>query len=106
MSNGNLKSSLDKYPDFYQKVWKVTCSIPCGEIRSYEWVASRAGKPSASRAAGNALSRNPFPGIIPCHRIIMKNGNTGNYFMGRKLKECLLIKEKNNRLDKNGNLPA
>ena len=84
----------------------MTCSIPYGEKRTYEWVAARLGKPYATRAVGNALSKNPFPGIIPCHRVIKKNGNMGNYFMGGFLKACLILKESSNRLNKNGNLPA
>ena len=85
---------LGSYSDFLRKVLAVTAKIPYGETRSYQWVASKIGDPKSSRAVGQALARNPIPGIIPCHRVIRKDGNAGNYFLGRALKESLLMKEK------------
>jgi methylated-DNA-[protein]-cysteine S-methyltransferase len=88
-----VKRILNNYPVFYQRVWEVTAAIPFGETRSYQWVASKAGNQRASRAVGRAMADNPLPGIIPCHRVINKNGNTGNYFMGSMLKKILIKRE-------------
>ena len=66
-----------------------------GETRSYKWVAERIGKPTAVRAVGQALRKNPYPLLIPCHRVIKSDGTTGGYagkFDGRK--ETLLAKER------------
>ncbi|MBD3379846.1 MAG: methylated-DNA--[protein]-cysteine S-methyltransferase [Candidatus Omnitrophica bacterium] len=64
---------------FQKKVLLATMEIPEGETRTYAWVASRAGHPGASRAAGNALARNPFPPYVPCHRVIASGGSLGGY---------------------------
>ena len=93
MQDDLINKTLSNYSVFYQKVWKITATIPCGETRSYQWVSSKTGNPSSSRAVGRALSENPLPGVIPCHRVIRKNGDAGNYFMGSKLKESLIVRE-------------
>src|SRR5262245_46434710 len=55
---------------FEQKVWKVLRTIPYGEVKSYQWVAERAGSPLAVRAVGQANRKNPLPIFVPCHRVI------------------------------------
>ena len=93
-----IKKALISYSVFYQKVWKITATIPYGETRSYQWVASKAGNPKSSRAVGRALAENPLPGVIPCHRVIKKkNGVAGNYYLGSKLKESLIMRENADR---------
>ena len=54
-------------------------TIPLGETRTYAWVAGKIGRPGAARAVGTALRKNPFPLIIPCHRVIKSNGQLGKY---------------------------
>ncbi|MEW6481741.1 MAG: MGMT family protein [bacterium] len=82
-----------KLTPFQKRVYKAVLSIPKGETRTYEWVAQRIGNPKAARAVGNALSKNPCPIIIPCHRIIRKNGKLGGYIRGKEEKMALLKKE-------------
>ena len=78
---------------FEKKVYKALLFIPEGEVKSYEWLAKKIGNPKAARAVGNALNKNPFPGIIPCHRIIRKDGSIGGFAKGTALKKKLLARE-------------
>lgn len=78
---------------FEKKVYTVVKKIPFGEVRSYAWVAEKIGKPGASRAVGNALNKNPFPIIVPCHRVVHSNGFIGEYAFGQDLKKKLLETE-------------
>ncbi len=87
---------LSSASEFQRKVWHATRLIPYGETRSYIWVAERAGNPRASRAAGQALGRNPFPIIIPCHRVIAGNGGMGGFTGGIEMKMRLLALESSN----------
>ncbi len=68
--------------EMQQAVWNVIASIPYGETISYTELAKRAGKPSAVRAAASACGKNPIPLIIPCHRIIGKDGGLGGFSLG------------------------
>ncbi len=78
--------------EYQRRVWSVVASIPCGETRSYSWVAERAG--GSPRAVGQALARNPFPLIIPCHRVVGKDGSLTGYAGGLELKRRLLEMER------------
>ena len=64
---------------FEMAVLGATLAIPFGETRSYAWVAKAIGKPGAVRAVGSALRKNPWPLIIPCHRVIKSDGSIGRY---------------------------
>ncbi len=75
---------------FARKVYKVVLSIPLGEVRTYKWVAQKAGNSRAARAVGTILKKNPFPVIIPCHRVIKSNNISGGYVFGEKRKKELL----------------
>jgi len=75
---------------FQKKVWKALKKIPYGETRSYEWVAREISRPKACRAVGNAVGANPFPIVIPCHRVIRKDGRLGGYGYGAAMKKKLL----------------
>jgi len=75
---------------FQREVWKATRLIPCGETRSYTWVAEQLKKPEAVRAVGQALGRNPLPVIIPCHRVLASNGGLGGFSGGLEMKRFLL----------------
>ena len=65
--------------DFEWAVLRAAMEIPLGETRSYQWVAQRIGRPRAVRAVGQALRKNPYPVIIPCHRVIRSDGKLGGY---------------------------
>ena len=80
---------------FEQAAWYAARSIPYGEVRSYAWVAERIGKPRAYRAVGGAMSRNRFPIIVPCHRVIASDGSLGGFGGGLRLKQRLIDMEKN-----------
>lgn len=80
--------------EFERKVLRVTLSIPFGQLRTYRWVAEKAGRPKAYRAAANALNKNPYPLIIPCHRVIKSCGDIGGYSCGREEKRKLIKLEK------------
>ena len=64
---------------FFSAAWDACRSIPPGETRSYQWLAEAAGNPKASRAAGQAMARNPVPLVIPCHRVVGSNGSLHGY---------------------------
>ncbi|HZA60589.1 MAG TPA: methylated-DNA--[protein]-cysteine S-methyltransferase [Actinomycetota bacterium] len=78
---------------FSRRVLRATARIPFGDVRTYAQVASRAGSPRASRAAGNALGANPVPIVVPCHRVVHSGGGLGGYTGGLDRKEYLLALE-------------
>jgi O-6-methylguanine DNA methyltransferase len=75
---------------FQQEVWLKTREIPRGETRSYAWVAEQIGRHRAVRAVGQALGANPFPIIVPCHRVIASDGGLHGFGGGLTMKESLL----------------
>ena len=75
---------------FGRRVLRATAAIPFGQTLSYREVATAAGNPAASRAAGNALGRNPIPIVIPCHRVLHSGGGLGGYTGGLDRKVRLL----------------
>ena len=80
--------------EFQKKVWKALMSIPYGETRSYGEIAKQIGKEKAVRAVGGANHVNPISIVIPCHRVIGKNGSLTGYGGGLKIKETLLTLER------------
>lgn len=86
----SLKLCMKELTLFEKKVYTVVKKIPLGEVKTYAWVAKMAGRPAAARAAGNALNKNPFPVIVPCHRVVHSDGSVGEYAFGRDLKTKLL----------------
>jgi methylated-DNA-[protein]-cysteine S-methyltransferase len=80
---------------FTRKVYRVVLSIPLGEVRTYKWVAKKAGNPRAYRAVGQILKNNPCPLIIPCHRVVKSNNKIGGYVFGVKAKKSILDLERN-----------
>ena len=83
-----------KGTEFQLKVWNALLEIPYGETRSYQQIAQRIGHPKALRAVGGACNRNPIGIIVPCHRVIGKNGKLTGYAGGLFYKELLLNHEK------------
>ena len=65
--------------EFQNLVWKEISRIPYGQTKSYKDIAVRIGHPNSSRAVANACGKNPYPIIIPCHRVICSNGKLGGY---------------------------
>ena len=95
--NYAVKVSLmrkDKLTSFERQVLKAALRIPLGQTRSYQWIAKAIRKPKAVRAVGQALKKNPFPILVPCHRIIRADGSLGGYAGGQKKKRKLLRLEK------------
>lgn len=79
---------------FQQTVWRELQKIPYGETRSYADIAIGIGNPKAVRAIGQANHRNPIMIIVPCHRVINKNGTLGGFGCGLEVKKFLLDLEK------------
>ena len=82
------------FTPFQRGVWEATRQIPYGQTRSYGWVAQQMGKPGAARAVGQALGKNPFPIIVPCHRVLAGDGGLGGFSGGLEIKKSLLALEK------------
>jgi len=101
VSNG-LNTRLEPAPllklhlrgtNFQIKVWEALLKIPAGAVTTYEQIASQIGNPSALRAVGSAVGRNPVAYLIPCHRVIRKTGEFGNYRYGSARKKVILARE-------------
>ncbi|MFX1322625.1 MAG: methylated-DNA--[protein]-cysteine S-methyltransferase [Promethearchaeota archaeon] len=94
--NGEIIEFSQELLDFNQcfeiqkKVLLVEYGIPRGWVSTYKRIANKVGKPNGARVVGNALARNPFPIIIPCHRAIKTNGDLGGYQGGITMKRKLL----------------
>jgi AraC family transcriptional regulator, regulatory protein of adaptative response / methylated-DNA-[protein]-cysteine methyltransferase len=82
-----------KGTNFQIKVWEALLKIPKGGVVSYETIAARIGQPAAVRAVGSAVASNPVSFLIPCHRVIRKFGDFGNYQGGPARKKVLLAWE-------------
>ncbi len=77
---------------FSQKVWSLTKKIPRGKVTTYKIIAEKMGT-RAYRAVGNALNRNPYAPVVPCHRVVGSDGSLTGYAHGLKRKKELLKKE-------------
>jgi len=82
---------------FQKKVWQELVKIPYGETISYGQLAQKIGNPKASRAVGMANGKNPVSIIVPCHRVIGKNGSLTGFGGGLEVKKSLLDLEKKNK---------
>ncbi len=80
---------------FQERAWSELRKIPYGQVISYGEQAKRARKPQAMRAIGSANGKNPFAIIVPCHRVIAKDGKLGGYAGGLDIKRKLLTLESN-----------
>jgi len=78
---------------FQESIWKALRKIDYGKTISYEGLAILSKNSSATRATANACGKNPIPIIIPCHRVIRKNGDIGGFSSGISLKKKLLLLE-------------
>lgn len=86
--------NMDKLTDFEKSVLIEEFNSEYGSTNTYSEIAKKIGNPKSSRAVGNALGKNPYPIVIPCHRTIKKNNTIGNYSGGVKIKRKLLQLEK------------
>ena len=78
---------------FQQSVLRAMYSIPRGSVSTYQRIAASLGIPNGARAVGNALAGNPFPLIVPCHRVISSDRHIGGYGGGIEMKQALLESE-------------
>jgi O-6-methylguanine DNA methyltransferase len=87
------KHSPKNTPSFTEKVYAVVAKIPRGSTMTYQEVARRAGRPSAYRAVGNIMHRNPDTEKVPCHRVVRSDGTPGGYARGTRRKVAILRRE-------------
>ena len=93
--NKKQRQFLSKLTPFQRAVLLACSRIPKGQTRTYSQIARAIGKPKAARAVGNALAKNPFAPLIPCHRVVKSDGSPGGYSGkgGVKTKRRLLAAE-------------
>ena len=84
------KVDITELSPFEQSALRAAASIPAGEVRSYGWIAESIGQPSAARAVGRAMARNPVPLLYPCHRVVDATGALHQYAYGVELKARIL----------------
>ncbi len=84
---------LGRCPPFQRRVLLAEYGIPRGYVSTYGRIARYLGNPGAGRAVGNALARNPFPPVIPCHRALRSDGRLGGFQAGQDMKRRLLEME-------------
>lgn len=88
---------LNQGTPFQRRVWKTLKDIPYGETVSYKEIAETIGHPSAIRAVGSAVGKNPLPIILPCHRVVASDGSIGGFSAGVPTKKKLLALEQKTR---------
>ena len=76
--------------DFEVRVWQTLLRVPLGRATTYSDIASRIGKPSASRAVGAAVGKNPISFVVPCHRVLGRSGALTGYHWGLTRKQAML----------------
>ena len=96
---------MDQISPYYRRVLEILLEkVTHGKVITYQGLAKLTGNPKASRAVGTAMSSNPFPLLLPCHRVIKSDFSLGNYGSGVKLKLYLLEKEAGKNSFKNFSL--
>ncbi len=85
-----------------KKIYRKLLQVPPGKITTYKELASSVGLQNGQRVIGQIMKKNPFPVIIPCHRVVKSNGEIGGYAYGTNIKKSMLVKEgiliKNNKI--------
>jgi len=79
--------------DFQIKVWEALLKVKMGETTNYSDISEIIGHPNALRAVGTAVGKNPVQYLVPCHRVIKRDGTLGEYAAGLKLKKLILTSE-------------
>ena len=80
--------------EFQVKVWEALLTIPIGKLSTYGDIAEKVSNNNALRAVGSAVGKNPVQYLVPCHRIIKRDGTIGEYAAGVKLKKAILAFER------------
>ncbi|HET9627319.1 MAG TPA: methylated-DNA--[protein]-cysteine S-methyltransferase [Kofleriaceae bacterium] len=90
-----IELDMTGVPDFHREVYAEARRIPCGRTVSYGALATALGKPGAARAVGQAMGKNPFPIVVPCHRVLAANHASGGFSapLGLTTKAQLLAAE-------------
>ena len=85
-----------------KKIYRKLLQVPSGKITTYKELARSVGLENGQRVIGQIMKKNPFPVIIPCHRVVKSNGEIGGYGYGISIKKSMLVKEgisiKNNKI--------
>lgn len=98
----NLSLPVDVRATAFQRlVWEYLREIPYGETRTYQQIAIELGQPGAARAVGRACATNPVAVVVPCHRVVRRDGNLGGYRWGLHRKKALLNQEQAQELARN-----
>ena len=85
--------SFENVTDFSNKVLKILYTVPIGKLISYKELAEKADSPKAFRAIGSIMNKNPYPLVIPCHRVIKNDKTIGGFAPGTEMKKKLLEHE-------------
>lgn len=75
------------------KIYKKLLEVPKGQVTTYGDLAKAAGIKNGQRVVGRMMNKNPYPGMIPCHRVILSSGDVGGYAYGKDIKTNMLINE-------------
>ncbi len=75
------------------EVYRKLLQVPKGKVTTYSELAKAVGLKNGQRTIGRIMNKNPFPVIVPCHRVILSNGKIGGYAWGEKIKTNMLSKE-------------
>jgi len=86
----DVELDLSGIDGFRRRALEVMAAIPYGETRTYRELAAAAGNRAAVRAAGSACATNPWPVVVPCHRVLRTGGGLGGYLGGLEMKRGLL----------------
>lgn len=76
-----------------KKIYKKLLEVPKGKITTYGELAKAVGMKNGQRAVGKIMNKNPFPVIIPCHRVVKSDGKVGGYAYGEEIKSSMLTRE-------------
>ena len=82
-----------KFTALERCVYRKLLEVPPGKVTTYGELARAVGIKNGGRAIGNIMNKNPYPGIMPCHRVVMSTGKIGGYAYGKKVKERMLARE-------------
>ncbi|QUC64115.1 MGMT family protein [Nitrosopumilus sp. K4] len=76
-----------------KEIFKKLCQVPKGKVTTYGELAKAVGMKNGQRAVGKIMNKNPYPVIIPCHRVVKSDGQVGGYAYGQKIKSNMLSQE-------------
>lgn len=76
-----------------KKIYKKLLEVPKGKITTYGELAKAVGMKNGQRAVGKIMNKNPYPVIVPCHRVVKSDGKVGGYAYGEEIKSNMLQKE-------------